>query len=31
MSTLNFSEFQAKYRYDRELSQGSFGKVCKIQ
>lgn len=31
MSQLSFSEFKEKYRFDCQLSEGSFGKVCRIQ
>lgn len=31
MSIISFNEFQAKYRFDCQLSQGSFGRVCRIQ
>ncbi len=30
MSGISFNEFQYKYRFDCQLSQGSFGKVCRI-
>lgn len=30
MSAISFNEFKAKYRFDCQLSQGSFGRVCRI-
>lgn len=31
MSVISFNEFKSKYRFDCQLSQGSFGRVCRIQ
>jgi serine/threonine protein kinase len=31
MSVITYSEFKSKYRFDCQLSQGSFGRVCRIQ
>jgi|688.fasta_scaffold419771_1 hypothetical protein len=31
MSTISFHTFKLKYQFDCQLSQGSFGRVCRIQ
>ena len=31
MSEIKFEDFQMKYKFERELSRGSFGRVCRIR